>query len=374
MKRPDNRPRAGFTLLELLVTMTVMAVMLGLGVGLFANLGFEARGTSGIVKTLVRTTREEAVRTGLPARVDFDAQQGDVRGFFFQVIGSWHFETGYREHKRTSEPGRSSPPSNAGATWGFDSGAGLNVTARQAKVETRGGYPGGFLRFEPKGKLVIDTLGSNTFMTDVGFAVSFAIRPQQGTDGVLVRRAEAYEVRASANGQLRASIALAESYGDAGEQRAAGEMRLITPERVLVPGKWSRVTLVFDGRLGQLLVDGRRVARDDRLVRLSTRVRPLSTITFGGSGAFDLDDVRLYDCAEQGPIELPEGAKLVLFGADEARPRPRLSVFFTADGFLDPIAHRVPLEFAVELDARGESATPRQDRYRVGLLGSLQDP
>lgn len=366
----------GFTLLELLVTMSVLAVLMGIGAGVFTNLRFEAKGTAGIVKTVVRATREEAVRSGLPARVDFRADEQSVRGTFFQVIGSWQFETAARAYApNVPRTGTRQAAPQEGGFWGFDSGALLTWNTRGTiAFHERGGFPGGYLSLADKSAAELLLGGSQTFLTDRGFAVQFAARIGDDFQGVLARRPEAWELAYESSGALTARIGLAEAYGEIGRQRTAGVILMKTRPRVLVPGRFTRVALVFDGRRAQILVDGREEARDDRDLERYVPVRPDSTITFGGRGRLDIDDLRVYGVAEQGPVDLPEDATLSLRGSTGSKTLQHLSVFFTADGYLDPRQHPVPLEFAVEVASAKEGRPPRVDVYRIGLLGTVQDP
>ena len=51
-------------------------------------------------------------------------------------------------------------------------------------------------------------------------------------------------------------------YDGRGGARAAGTLTLSTPPAQVVPGVWTRVELIFDGRVARILVDGREVGRD----------------------------------------------------------------------------------------------------------------
>jgi prepilin-type N-terminal cleavage/methylation domain-containing protein len=77
MRGAAARGDAGWTLMELLVVIVLIAILLGLAVGAFFLIGRGAAGAAAVQATLsmLRSARETARGGGLPAFVTFDAQE-----------------------------------------------------------------------------------------------------------------------------------------------------------------------------------------------------------------------------------------------------------------------------------------------------------
>ena len=76
--------RRGMTLVELLFTMTLIAVVLGVGLGALATLDLGARASVGVVQRMLRQADNWAVARRAPARVRIDPARGVIRaeGYF----------------------------------------------------------------------------------------------------------------------------------------------------------------------------------------------------------------------------------------------------------------------------------------------------
>ena len=90
--RPDRRRGRGFTLVELLLVMTLIGIVLGVGLGSFASFDPGRGAARGLVANALRQTRNTAIERGAPARILIDRERKAVRSEAFTVAGTWRFE------------------------------------------------------------------------------------------------------------------------------------------------------------------------------------------------------------------------------------------------------------------------------------------
>ncbi|MBK9384109.1 MAG: prepilin-type N-terminal cleavage/methylation domain-containing protein [Planctomycetes bacterium] len=369
-----RRGTRGFTLLELMVVMAILATLFGLGTGLFSSISVGARGAVGMVRSLLRATREQAVSSQTPARLELDATRGRATGYHFLDIGQWHFESSL-EKSWPADP-QGSPPPTAGPFWGYDSGAAIELQASGVRAEQSGGAPGGYAAFESGGRLVYPLAGRRAFQTDDGFGIAFSARLPEEASGLLALRPRSFELALTRRGGLLGRVFLASRPGEEEEgrtaSRPAGELTLKSGPGVVVPERWMRLELDFDGRVARLLVDGRVVAREILSAPARLAVNDGSDLLIGEglSNAWDLDDLELRRIASIGPVELPEGLGFSELRGDAA-PATEISIHFAADGSLDPLFHRRPVRVALREDeAEGRE---RRSAFVIGLLGTVQE-
>jgi hypothetical protein len=358
-----------------MVTMAILAMLFGLGTGLFSSLSVGAKGAVGMVRSLLRATREQAVRTQLPARLELDAVRGRAVGYHFLDIGQWHFES--TPDKSWPQDPQGSPPPSAGPLWGFDSGAGLEVQTSSVRIETHGGAPGGYAALDGGGRVVLPLAGRRAFQTDAGFGVALSARVPADSSGRLALRPRTFELALTRRGGLTGRVFLAAPRTDADEeptsvQRPAGELALKSGPGAVVPGRWTRLELDFDGRIARLLVDGRVVAREMLSAPAQLAVNDGSDLVIGEgfSSAWHLDDLTLRRVASIGPVDLPEGLGFAELRGDAA-PATEISIFFAADGSLDPLLHRRPVRVALREEEAG--GRERRRAFVIGLLGTVQE-
>jgi prepilin-type N-terminal cleavage/methylation domain-containing protein len=84
--------RAAFTLVELLIVMSLIALLLGLGLGVFSNLDMGDRVAVSSVHNVIRSAHNTSVAMLAPTRVRIDAKARTLRAEGLQIVGTWHLE------------------------------------------------------------------------------------------------------------------------------------------------------------------------------------------------------------------------------------------------------------------------------------------
>jgi prepilin-type N-terminal cleavage/methylation domain-containing protein len=84
-------PRGGFTLLELLTVMSIIAVLLAAGVASFHGMGRGARmrGSVNMVRSAVGLARQQAILKGQTLEMHFGEQNGAAYYFLTNVVGKY---------------------------------------------------------------------------------------------------------------------------------------------------------------------------------------------------------------------------------------------------------------------------------------------
>jgi prepilin-type N-terminal cleavage/methylation domain-containing protein len=330
-----SRPRAaerGVTLLELLVVISVLGVLLGLGVGVYGSLATPDSLAAGRIKDALRAARLMAQREGLPASVVIDPPAGEVRALGLRAAGNWHFED-------AAGTGWPVPARHEGATLDPDGALGSSlVLGEEATLAVPDLPPAAD---DPQG-----------FGVEAFVAPAAAPRPM-----VLLERPGRWALRLDDEDVLQVSLWL-----DA--RPAPEELRRAVPEVRLVPGRFTRLAVLFDGRTLHVAADGRRCGEDTRLpaVRRLAGAPGVPLSVGAGLERFRgrLDELRLFAVAsEQDAAALPDTARLL--GA------PRL-LRLDATGRLDPAFHAAPEVLGFEW---GEP--PRRSYIELGLLGALRE-
>ncbi len=87
-------PRAGVTLLELVVVIVILSLLLGLSIALFRNANHDlgVRSSSGHLTALLRAARDQARAERAPAWVVLDTAENSVYAMTKETVGEWHFE------------------------------------------------------------------------------------------------------------------------------------------------------------------------------------------------------------------------------------------------------------------------------------------
>ena len=85
---------AAFTLIELLLVISIMAVLLGLSAGAYWRMssGFKEQGAASQLDLVLRQTRISAILANAPAFVEVDKENRRMTPWAYRTVGLWHFE------------------------------------------------------------------------------------------------------------------------------------------------------------------------------------------------------------------------------------------------------------------------------------------
>lgn len=90
---PPTR-RAGFTLLELMTVLAILAFVAGMSVGVYREVAIRniLPAAASQVSSVIRAARNFSISSGLPSRVAIDREEGTIAAFGFELVASWSFE------------------------------------------------------------------------------------------------------------------------------------------------------------------------------------------------------------------------------------------------------------------------------------------
>ena len=324
--------RSGFTLFELLVSLLILGVVLGAGIGAISSFDPTSHAARGVVANALRQARNDALAFGAPSRVAFEPEARTMRSTGFRVAGTWRFERG-------SLDGAGGHPA---ATEGFD-----------VELDTPDGFIGDARDLTLGGavaRVEFDPTSDPGFRLDDGFLFTIAARPELGSGaGRILSFGDALTLDVQANGARDARIRM-RGADELGRVREGEPVRLLSKAGALTPGRWSVVGVGHDGAALRLTVNGVTLAE-----RAETRPasRKQGALTLGGGrrsfqGA--LDDLVVSVVRADSDVPLPSGAEFVARAPFEVR--------FDVQGRLDPVFHGGPVDVELEY-SDGRRATVR---------------
>ncbi|MBK7875687.1 MAG: prepilin-type N-terminal cleavage/methylation domain-containing protein [Planctomycetes bacterium] len=331
--------RAGFTLVELLLVIGILALVFGLGFGAILRLDFGEQVALAEVQTTLRSARNFAVAQRSPARATFDRATGTMRASGLATIGTWRFESD-----------------------ALDGAFGIAGVHTGGKL-VDGGFRGKGLSFAgepPRSRVELPLQQDPACVLRDGFRITLAIRPADGEQeggGTLLAFGESIGVETSSDGSIQAWFA-PEIVEDKGGTMRGGKITLKTDANVLRAGRWSELAIAYDRATFVVEVD--RVAcaarREDAPVWKAEGALALSPANEPWPGT--LDDL-VVACVHAGDeLRLPSKVSFAASTPAEVR--------FAAGGGLDRDAHEGPVAIALEYeDGRTQTA-------QVSLFGMVE--
>lgn len=330
----------GFTLLELMTVMGIMAVVMGLSFGAFQRLGQNEAipNAERILRSSLNRARATALELRAPAELRFfDGETASVQLIEYQVA----------------------------ATLGFDGeGADVLLAGVNRRAETRGAdvVEEGYLQ---QGLAIgnSETLSlprSRALDPSRGFVLEFRVRPlgERG-DGVVVRHASAVSLELSSDGSGRLTVQ---------PEQGENPVELRTAPGCFAPDRWLLVRASFDGLVASLALNGVveatgvQLGEDAKPVTKPYRLAKTQDArwVFGGGLGAHLDEVRLLTPGNPEPFQLAGGLR---FSQESTR-----SVRFDAKGRLDASRHADLSEGPLVIEVLDEERSARLTIHRSGVL------
>lgn len=305
----------------MLIVLSMISVLLGIGLGVFSNLDKNLGGEIALekLKSFLRLARNSAIRNGSPSYVILNSEKGSITGSGATIVGQWHLEDaeGAVGGKLSPSGGEFLPNGRFGGSLEFPS-AGFLMTES---------HP----RFDPRG----------------GFSVEMYLKPTERRPMILFDMEGSYRLTLLEDGSLMAEVEL--SNGDL--------VSLDNPDVILPLGRWSRVGLMKNSVNVSILFDGLEVESapvDGHLGYILNT--PLSMGAEKGPIRGAIDEIRLYSLATQETFKLPENVSLV---------GPNQIVSFDRGGRLNASVHAGP----TWVELRSET---KEYRVEVGIMGSVR--
>ncbi|MAF64230.1 MAG: hypothetical protein CMJ84_01040 [Planctomycetes bacterium] len=324
------------TLVELLFTMTLIAIVLGVGLGSLATLDLGGRASVGVVQSTLRQANNWAVARRAPARVRIDPARGVIRAEGMDVIGTWHFEE--------------LPPRGAFRLDGSVVGAELVEDGFIGKALTFHGLQAG-ARHE------IEVQRDPSYDVSTGFQVHCTLRPEKVAAGQVLRLGGSVGIDVTSRLGLETFFS-AERLDEFGQPVAAGKATVQTPAGVLRPDRWNRITVSYDQSELVVFVEGVAVARVEEQARVTKIDGPL--VLGGGRRPWpgSIDNLVITAVGSEEEVELPGDTS---FPSDTPK-----EIVFAAGGGLDRTVHDQPVRIMVDF------ADGRRRSVQVNLFGTVE--
>lgn len=311
--------------------MMILSALFGIGVGAFRGLVRPDTLASQQISDALRSARLFARTEGGTATVVVSPAAQTVTAVGLRRVGVWHFEgeDGF---------GWPKPLLHEGATIVSAGVIGSCLLVQAETVVT--------LQDPPP-----------SFDSPYGFAAELALAPARGMRPMtLLERAGVWRLELDRDDELAVVLQLM------GEQGATSEYRHQVPGAGLSADRFTHVSVMFDGRVLQVSVDGVRAGPDtlfDTPRRLVVNSR-VSLTTGRPPNHFQgrLDELHLSAVIRAAAGELPSEVELV---------GPERLIHIDAHGRLDPVWHRAPVQVAF---LAGDP--PRRNVVELGLLGTVR--
>jgi prepilin-type N-terminal cleavage/methylation domain-containing protein len=330
---------AGFTLIEMLLVLSIMGVLMGISIGAFRHsIPAQALARNAVMDAL-RLARQFAIQENGTAFVCLEAAPGEtptVTAVGKRTVGTWHLE-------------------------GEDLDGFPHEAHGEGQSEEEHGAIGKAVRLAATGASWLDFGISPSFDSPFGAACELFLQFDAPRNEPLLTKGKGFVLKSDSDGSIKLTVRVhdKDEHGDPRDTFRTVD----TARPVLVPGRFAKVAASFDGMSLRLTVDDVVVA-ETLLVKpvpfAFDRDAPLLLGSYDGAAAAVVDEVKwaIYDGTTQ---EL----------RDMELKLPLAVVRFAPDGTLDPQFHQEPAELCL----RGVSVDAEQPGLetwvRIGVLGDL---
>lgn len=272
--------RSGWTLLELLLVLGILAVVLGTGLGALAAADPGPERAVSAVRSVLRAAASAATARGEGARVRFDRAGSRLWLESSAVVGTWHFEGSLRGAFGLDGETR-------GVRWIDDGWLGRAIAFDGTSDSSAG--------------VAVDA--EPAFDPGLGFALELALRRDNSRGARVLELGSSIALEIGAAGDLRGRFALEpEKAGDPVPQAFVQ-----SPPGMVTLERWTLVGFAYDGRRATLSIEGACVASTDVEGRVAEIDGPLvlSAPEQPFAGALDALCIRMR--AAEVPLALARG-------------------------------------------------------------------
>jgi len=334
------RSGAGFTLVEMLVVLSILGILMGISIGAFRRAIPSRDVARNAVLDALRQARLFAIAESSPATVRLDPGGAErwptVTALGRRTIAGWHLEG-------TDLDG-----------WPDAAhGAGLEEEPR--------GAVGRAVRLADDQPSWIDFGTTPAFDAADGFALECFVRIDEPRSQALFAKGRGFSLRCESDGGLSAQVRVL-GRDERGDPRPAFQS-VRSDEPVLVPGRFIKVAVTFDGLQLRMSVDDAVVAElvlQARTEFMPDRDASLLCGVLDAPAGLALDEVKWGIFAgsvqELRDMEVGPGLRLVRFGPD---------------GGLDPRFHGGPAELCLLTPGGDPERPPLATWIRIGTLGDV---
>ncbi|MFO0984942.1 MAG: LamG-like jellyroll fold domain-containing protein [Planctomycetota bacterium] len=330
--------RNGFTLIEILMVLALMAILLGVSAGALTRAVPANQLTTYQIRDAVRRARNFAIKEGSPAFVLLEASDEHDLGPTLttggqRAVGLWHFEDA--------------------SLMGYP-GPGLGAGFELVPV----GVIGRGLQLVAEKPSYLDLGHASAFDATDGVACELFVKPYSPGARVLLDKGKSYSLTLDNELRPHAHVLL-RTEGDVA--RDPGKRLEVELEEPLPLHRYTRLGMSFDGQTIELYVDGRLRNHGRLPARKAMLPDPGAALMIGKVQepfAGEIDEVRLAVLVLEHAQRLPNVLRL---------GRPRTEIRFESSGKLDRLLHSGPVDIAFQ-----SGDPPKQRALTVDLMGEIR--